>query len=208
MKDRRLHKGLRCVASALNPSVSKQADPFSLLQSIAAACGVALGDDGLLLPNESWADKTTQVRLLQQALCTVAAAAAAAAAVVSNKILYAVCIYFVHLPTAQSPFVLSSASMVVDVDHGISQLVLCSCSSQTRGRSCQQVITAQHHTSNVSCRMSFGVYMQYAVQQAQNIPAYNMPDLPTCSTNTAMLHVMSGRCFCCCHFYTFPCCRQ
>lgn len=68
MKDRRLHKGLRCVASALNPSVSKQADPFSLLQSIAAACGVALGDDGTLVPDESWANDTIQVCLLLHAL--------------------------------------------------------------------------------------------------------------------------------------------
>ena len=57
MKDRRLIKGLRCVAHAVDPSLEKQADPFSHLQSIAAACGVALGDDGLLLDQDPRASR-------------------------------------------------------------------------------------------------------------------------------------------------------
>lgn len=69
MKDRRLHKGLRCVATALNVSISKTADPFCLLQSIAATCGVALGDDGSLVPdNCQEAKHVFQVCLRQQAV--------------------------------------------------------------------------------------------------------------------------------------------
>ena len=48
MKDRRLIKGLRSVASSLDPAVSEKADSFSLLQSIAAKCGLRLGDDGVV----------------------------------------------------------------------------------------------------------------------------------------------------------------
>ena len=48
MKDRRLGKSLRSVARALDPAVSDKADSFSLLQSIAAKCGVTLGDDGAI----------------------------------------------------------------------------------------------------------------------------------------------------------------
>ena len=48
MKDRRLLKGLRSVASSLDPGVSEKADSFSLLQSIAAKCGLSLDDDGLV----------------------------------------------------------------------------------------------------------------------------------------------------------------
>ena len=48
MKDRRLLKGLRAVALSLITDVSEKADPFSLLQSIAAHCGLSLGDDGLV----------------------------------------------------------------------------------------------------------------------------------------------------------------
>ncbi len=69
MKDRRLHKGLRCVATALNVTISKSADPFCLLQSIAATCGVALGDDGSLVPDDCQeANPVLQVRLRQQAV--------------------------------------------------------------------------------------------------------------------------------------------
>ena len=69
MKERRLHKGLRCVAMALNVSVSNSADPFCLLQSIAATCGVALGDDGSLVPNNFQEAKSVlQVCLRQQAV--------------------------------------------------------------------------------------------------------------------------------------------
>ena len=50
MKDRRLLKSLRSVALSLDPGVSEKADPFSLLQSIAAHCGLRLGDDGLVEP--------------------------------------------------------------------------------------------------------------------------------------------------------------
>lgn len=46
MKDRRLMKGLRSVALSLDPDVSEKADSFTLLQSIAAHCGLKLGDDG------------------------------------------------------------------------------------------------------------------------------------------------------------------
>lgn len=59
MKDRRLIKGLRCVATAVDPNISKQADSFSLLQTIAAACGVELGDDGSLVHQESEDDAPT-----------------------------------------------------------------------------------------------------------------------------------------------------
>lgn len=68
MKERRLHKGLRCVAMALNVSVSNSADSFCLLQSIAATCGVALGDDGSLVPNFQEAKSVLQVCLRQQAV--------------------------------------------------------------------------------------------------------------------------------------------
>ena len=69
MKERRLHNGLRSVATALNVSISKSADPFCLLQSIAAACGVALGDDGLMMPDDCQGNKSVlQVRLRQQAV--------------------------------------------------------------------------------------------------------------------------------------------
>ncbi len=46
MKDRRLIKGLRSVALSLHPYVAEKADSFTLLQSIAAHCGVKLGEDG------------------------------------------------------------------------------------------------------------------------------------------------------------------
>ena len=46
MKDRRLFEGLRSVALSLDTGVSEKADSFSLLQSIAAHCGLRLGDDG------------------------------------------------------------------------------------------------------------------------------------------------------------------
>jgi hypothetical protein len=69
MKERRLHNGLRSVATALNVSISNSADPFCLLQSIAAACGVRLGDDGLLMPDDCQGNKSVlQVRLRQQAV--------------------------------------------------------------------------------------------------------------------------------------------
>ena len=73
MKDRRLHNGIRSVATALNVSISKSADPFCLLQSIAATCGVALSDDGLLMPdNCQEARSALQVRLRQQAVsCSI-----------------------------------------------------------------------------------------------------------------------------------------
>ena len=69
MKDRRLHNGIRSVATALNVSISKTADPFCLLQSIAATCGVSLGNDGLLIPDDfQEATLLLQVRLLQRAV--------------------------------------------------------------------------------------------------------------------------------------------
>ena len=46
MKDTRLLKGLRSVALSLDTGVSEKAGSFSLLQSIAAHCGLMLGDDG------------------------------------------------------------------------------------------------------------------------------------------------------------------
>lgn len=49
MKDRRLLKGLRSVALSLNRNAGEKADSFSLLQSIAAHCGLCLGDDGLVI---------------------------------------------------------------------------------------------------------------------------------------------------------------
>lgn len=47
MKDRRLNKGLRSVALSLDPYIGENVDSFTLLQSIAAHCGLKLGDDGL-----------------------------------------------------------------------------------------------------------------------------------------------------------------
>ena len=48
MKDRRLLRGLRSVAVSLDTGDSEKADSFSLLQSIAAHCGLRLSDDGLV----------------------------------------------------------------------------------------------------------------------------------------------------------------
>lgn len=49
MKDRRLLKGLRSVALSLDRDAGEKADSFSLLQSIAAHCGLSLGDEGLVI---------------------------------------------------------------------------------------------------------------------------------------------------------------